>query len=225
MKKLCCCLLSLSLLLFCGCDYTEYEEPPVSSKEDTVPKVVALAAADFDGWGEATLRVFEDDANLSVVFYDKSGDIVELERLATDHAGWLAVFLYNDGEGDYILTYNPSCYQGLCHYEYTLYTITESGLKETKKTNFVNFDINGKEPLPVDSLVSFYEEINALLKKSTLLISTLDATVKTEGEYREEYDWLYSDGFGTENLYDADDTLKEKLTKYDAYMTEYYHGS
>lgn len=69
--------------------------------------------------------------------------------------------------------------------------------------------------MDVDAIVSFVDEVNALLEQSDLIVSTLDGNKKIGSEttpvhLKETLSWLDDQGVP----YSDGDTLREKLTKY-----------
>ena len=94
--------------------------------------------------------------------------------------GWDSYFLYCDGDTSAILRYNPAMFQGFCNYDYELFSIGADGQRLLTQRS-VEFDVNpdSDDPWPPDAQV-FADEVNALLEKSTLLISTLDGELHLE---------------------------------------------
>ncbi|MFW5648717.1 MAG: M56 family metallopeptidase, partial [Candidatus Alkaliphilus sp. MAG34] len=114
-------------------------------------------------------RMNEGLATLSVG--DVRGNELWSEQLSTSHAGWGQLFLCELDGRQYLLRYNPAMFQGNTAYVYTLFTLKD-GKEKVFKTNSVEFDINGTKELDVPQMLSFANEINSLLTKSTLLISS-----------------------------------------------------
>lgn len=137
------------------------------------------------------------------------------EDAGLPHAGWNSLFLTEyDGES-YLLRYNPGMWQGSCVYTYTLFTI-EGGKEKDFLTKTLSFDVNGTKPFDVPAMLTFADEVNALLQKSTLLLSS-EGGLYTFGpapadSFYERYSWLDGDP----SLYTADDDLKTRLEKYSA---------
>lgn len=155
--------------------------------------------------GFVVLRVLEDDGN-------------ELwnEQFSTSHAGWGMLFLYEQ-DGKYcLLRYNPGMYQGYCTYVYTLFT-PEDGRENVIRTNTLEFDVNGTKKLDVPEMIAFADEVNALLGKSTLLISSDGGSYafgpSSPEPFFERYSWL--DDYP--ELYEDGDSLGERLEKYSEY--------
>jgi len=102
---------------------------------------------------------------------DGQGRELWSEQLSTSHAGWGQLFLCGLDGRQYLLRYNPAMFQGNATYVYTLFTLKD-GKEKVFKTNSIEFDINGTKELDVPQMLSFADEINSLLTKSTLLISS-----------------------------------------------------
>ncbi len=131
-----------------------------------------------------TLRVFDD------------GGEIWSEQLATSHAGWDSLFLYElDGEYS-LLRYNPGMWQGYCIYGYVLFT-PEGGYEKVLRSNTIEFDINGTKELDAPGMAAFAQEVNALLSRSVLLASSEGGNYSfgpsAADPFFERYSWL--DGF------------------------------
>jgi hypothetical protein len=150
--------------------------------------------------------------------YNDRGYEIWSESAYLAHAGWNSLFLCELDGKPYLLRYNPAMFQGYCDYTYTLFTL-EGGAEKVYQTNTLEFDINGTKALDAPAMVAFADEVNALLEKSTLLLSSKDGTF-TPGPvssrpfpFLETYSWL-GDSPG---LYAAGDDLAVRLQKYSDY--------
>ncbi len=156
---------------------------------------------DFD----VTLRVLND-----------SGNEIWSEAANTAHAGWNSLFLCKLDGMYYLLRYHPTIYQGVCSYVYTLFTLEDGGMNIVQ-TNKLDFDINGTEELDTPQMLAFAEEVNALLGKSTLLMSTQDGNYafgpSSAEAFFERYSWLDD----MPKLYSDSDDLEARLIKYSDY--------
>ncbi|NLT15794.1 MAG: hypothetical protein GXY05_15825, partial [Clostridiales bacterium] len=163
------------------------------------PQHLAVAQADLDGDGadeSITVTKTADDLYVLSVL-EANGSELWSEEMSTAHTGWDSLFLCTLDGKDYLLRYNPTMFQGECSYRYTLFTL-ENGRENAKRTGTVEFDVNGTNLLDTDEMNSFADEVNALLKKSILLL-------KTEGgmplvgpssaeDYLEDYAVLFASG-------------------------------
>ncbi|MEA4896451.1 MAG: M56 family metallopeptidase [Oscillospiraceae bacterium] len=154
-----------------------------------------------------TLRIY-DDCGYEIWSGDANGS----------HAGWNSLFLCTLDGDPYLLRYNPEMYEGYCTYTYTLFTL-ESGVETVHQTNTLEFDINGTKALDTSGMVAFADEINSLLEKSTLLVSSKDGTFAlgpaSSTPFLETYSWLNS--FPELDLYAKGDDLATRLQKYSDY--------
>jgi hypothetical protein len=107
-------------------------------------------------------------------------------------------------------------WQGYCSYTYTLFTL-EGGVEHVVRSNTIDFDINGVNKLDTPNMIAFAEEVNALLGKSTLLLSSEGGEYSfgpsSADRFFERYSWLD----GTQELYADGDDLKTRLVKYSDY--------
>lgn len=141
---------------------------------DKVPVTFGSADLDRDGKAES----FEVSESASGVYLLKvlceDGSVLWSEEAATAHAGWNGLYLYRGEDGFYILRYNPTMYQGEADYHYELFTL-DGGKVQTVASRFVSFSVN-PDNLPTAKkraeMDSFAAEVNALLEKSTVLLST-----------------------------------------------------
>jgi len=141
-----------------------------------------LTAIDFDGDGTEEEIFFEEVAPGQIyrIYVEGNGSERWSAELGLAHVGWDSYFLYRDGDTSAILRYNPAMFQGFCNYDYELFSIGADGQRLLTQRS-VEFDVNpdSDDPWPSDAQV-FADEVNALLEKSTLLISTLDGELHLE---------------------------------------------
>jgi len=141
-----------------------------------------LAATDFDGDGTEDEIFFTEvePGQIYRIYAESNGSERWSAELGLAHVGWDSYFLYRNGDTSAILRYNPAMFQGFCDYDYELFTIGADG-RNLLMQRSVEFDANpdSDDPWPPDAQV-FADEVNALLEKSTLLISTLDGELHLE---------------------------------------------
>lgn len=141
-----------------------------------------LTAIDFDGDGTEEEIFFEEVAPGQIyrIYVEGNGSERWSAELGLAHVGWDSYFLYRDGDTSAILRYNPAMFQGFYNYDYELFSIGADGQRLLTQRS-VEFDVNpdSDDPWPPDAQV-FADEVNALLEKSTLLISTLDGELHLE---------------------------------------------
>lgn len=187
------------------------DEEPIASADvnkDGRDDAFYLDKTQMDSGRCVTLRIYND-----------RGYEIWNEDANQSHAGWNSLFLCTlDGES-YLLRYRPEMYQGYCTYTYTLFTL-EGGAETVYQTNTLEFDINGTKALDTSGMVAFADEVNALLEKSILLLSSEGGTFSfgpaSSGPFLERYAWL-DDNPG---LYDEDDGLETRLAKYSAWAVD-----
>ena len=157
-----------------------------------------------------------DEQLVSLRIFDALGAELWNQELSTSHAGWSQLFLCELDDRQYLLRYNPAMYQGYCSYVYTLFTL-ENGSEKTFSTNTLEFDINGTQDLEAAGMIAFADEVNALLDRSTLLISSDGGNFyfgpASAEPFFERFSWL--DDYP--QLYENGDTLETKLNKYSEY--------
>lgn len=144
---------------------------------------------------------------------NEHGEQIFSEDAFSAHVGWTSLFLCEQGGKEYLLRYNPAMFQGYCDYTYTLFTL-EGGREKVYQTNTLEFDVNGTKPLDVSRMLAFADEINDLLKKSTLLLSSKGG-VFTLGPapaapFFETYSWLNNNP----GIFAEGDDLAVRLQKF-----------
>lgn len=163
------------------------------------PQHLTVAQGDLDGDGadeSVTVTKKADDLYVLGVLKENCDELWS-EEMSTAHAGWDSLFLCTLDGKNYLLRYNPSMFQSECSYNYTLFTL-ENGSENVKRTGTVEFDVNGTNLLDVDEMSSFADEVNALLEKSILLLSTQGGIVSIgptgASDFLEDYGVLIASG-------------------------------
>ena len=146
--------------------------------------------------------------------YGGSGKEIWNKDVLTAHPGWNSIFLYEEAGKCYLLRYTPAMEQGGGTYSYSLFTLNDNGSEHIVRSNQIEFNIYEPNRLDTDKMVSFAEEINTLLGKSTLLLSSEGGEYSfgpsSAGRLFEKYSWLDS----RPELYANGDDLKTRLIKY-----------
>lgn len=193
-----------------GVDVTEWEGVRYRVVREELPAcwhelwdgqgVTALTAADLDRDGEEeTIGVVQVDPQLwQLVVTKADGTELFREGAATSHSGWKSFFLCRDSQkGDCLLRYTPTTYTGLSHYTYTLFTL-EGGEETVAAQGSLDFE-SDRVREQTEELMAFADEVNSLLRHSSLLLSTLEGELRIGpagwGEYLEHLDSL--EGFLT----------------------------
>ncbi len=134
-----------------------------------------LTSADLDRDGaEERIQAVQVEPRLwQLVVTKADGTELFQEYAATAHPGWNSLYLYH-GEpyGDCLLRYTPTIYTGGAHYAYTLFTL-EGGTEHVVAQGSLDFETS-QVPEMREQLIAFADEVNTLLRRSALLLSTLD---------------------------------------------------
>jgi hypothetical protein len=151
---------------------------------------------------------------VTLLVKDSSGNDIWSETLSSSHVGWDQIFLTELDGKQYLLRYNPGMFQGICQYTYTVFSPEKGGKENVIQSNTLEFDVNGSKELDAAKMVAFADEVNSVLKKSTLLISS-DGGAWSFGPvsaepFFERYSWLDDNP----ELYEAGDNLGTRLNKY-----------
>lgn len=179
---------------------------------------VLIAEADLSGNGIKEY-IYLDKSQINSTFdvtlrvLDSTGNEIWKESGNKAHAGWKSLFLCRIDEKEYLLRYTPYMGQGYGTYKYSLFTL-EGGVEKVYETNTLEFDLNGAEELNVRQMIAFADEVNSLLGKSTMLMSTDGGTYSfgpaSAAPFYEKYSWL---GEFSE-LFSKGDDLSKRLQKF-----------
>ncbi len=188
---------------------------PIAMNLEKEQKLLSNADLDRDGKTDAIYldqsQIKEGLVTLRVL--NEDGTELWSEQLSTSHAGWDSLYLCKLDGKEYLLRYDPAMFQGNCTYTYAIFTL-ESGKEKVFRTNKLEFDINGTKALDAPEMVAFAEEVNALLGKSTLLISVNGGTYSfgpsSAEPFYERYSWLGD----YPKHYASGDSLETRLEKY-----------
>lgn len=202
------------VVFYYGADELVYE----IKRLDEPWELLGNADVDRDGLKESIYldQSQRDNGFVTLRIYDSSGNDIWSEQASTSHAGWTSLFLSEQGGKYYLLRYLPGMWQGYCTYTYTLFTL-EGGAEHVVRSNTIEFDVNGVNKLDAPDMIAFVEEVNALLGKSTLLLSSEGGDYSfgpsSADRFFERYSWLDE----TPELYADGDDLKTRLVKYSDY--------
>lgn len=187
-------------------------------------KTLKQLSEDFNGDGktenvEIVQMDTEDSLPVFILKATGAGEKTIDLSLSCYHPQWNSFSLCTV-DGKYcILQYCPYTNQGISNYTFVLYAYSETEGFYAADGMSVSFDRNGKDPLPVDSMVSFAEKLNNYLEGSRILISTLEGKLLTEGKIPEEvYSWA------DEYVSDTGLTLREKLSLCGEILYDRYHN-
>lgn len=158
---------------------TVFDQQAELSREEDAPSDTYLTSADLDRDGEnETISVVQENPQIWQLVVTKS-DGTELfrEDAGTPHVGWNSLYLCRDDQnGDCLLRYHPYTSTGFASYAYTLFTL-EGGAQTVIQEGSLDFEIR-QVPERVEELMTFADEVNALLRHSSLLLSTQDGEVR-----------------------------------------------
>jgi Antirepressor regulating drug resistance, predicted signal transduction N-terminal membrane component len=202
---------------------------------DANKKDITVASADInhDGIDEKIsidLSVYDIAQPAYIKIYNRNHKVIFKEMLFSANVAQNSFYLYTKKDKTYLLTYIPYCEQGGCSYKYDLFYLDKNNKKVNVASKNIFFDIynvEDKKHYNIASLINFYNDINSYLNKSMLLISTIDgkleySTDKEKLSKTEEYSFLYS--YGSVLVYDQDDSIKEKLEKYQEFVINMKKG-
>ncbi len=185
--------------------------------------LVQIAQADVNQDGQDEYIYLDqsqmETANeVTLLVKDAGGNQIWSAGLNLSHAGWDQLFLTRLEGKHYLLRYNPAMFQGYCTYTFALFLPERGSQEQVIRTGTLEFDINGTAELDPGKMIDFAHEINALLKESTLLISSDGGSwsfgPSSAEPFFEGYSWLND----SPELYKKGDSLETKLEKYSQYI-------
>lgn len=180
--------------------------------------------ADLDRNGiPETIQVTEIDGGMGKrLEVWENGKLLFAEEGFSAHAGYNALFLCNDGEGEYLLRYHPTMYQGYGTYNYQLFTL-ENGVETVAMEDEVEFDVNFHpmmhQSFDPEAIAAFMDDVNGLLSHSVQLLNTdqdLLDTFQWNGLLYDDLWWL--DTWEPVFARDEGKTLRENLRDFQAAM-------
>lgn len=135
------------------------------------------------------------------------------------HPGYNSIFACRLEDGDYLLQYHPTMYQGYATYAYELFSLAKSGNPVTKQENSVSFDVNWGTPMhesfDAEAIADFMDELNGLLAQSKLLVTTDTALEGMDPDHPQDNLWWLQDETQCGGYrYDESLSLRENLLAY-----------
>ncbi len=154
---------------------------PFSGKDKLgYSEATEIFSGDFDHDGEDEIIVAAPDPIHTTLWHlymeEQDGTVIWLEQdFATAHAGWKCILAYEDADGlDYLIRYDPAMFQGIANYRCEQFYIKDGKEVLQNKWN-AEFEI----PTAMTSeMEEFAAEMESLLSRSYLLLSTLDGELK-----------------------------------------------
>lgn len=200
-----------------------------------VPQPNILTSADLDRDGEDEEIWLEEQPGdyYELVVKEQDGTELFREGAGTAHVVWNSLYLYSDSQGQVsLLRYNPYASTGFASYSYTLFTL-EGGTQTVIQEGNLDFEVRQASER-AEELIAFADEINTLLRRSSLLLSTQDGEVTIgpadRGEYLEHLsgvgDFLTEEELETyRSAFQPELTEGEQITGVNpvsAFFTSYY---
>ena len=134
---------------------------------------------DYDGSEESIYVRSESDEVYTLQVIDTNGRLLWEAEAGLVHPGRTTYMLYSDGDSRGILQYTPYANQGIAGYNYRVSFLDGSETPEylqgkltfpLDSNNLASSDID----VTAEEIISFLEDINYLLERSAILLSTED---------------------------------------------------
>lgn len=166
-----------------------------------------LASADLDWDGEREHIEMEGAGSVyQLVVTKEDGRELFREEMGLAHVGWDSLYLYTAPSGgvQYLLRYTPTLSNGTASYQYTLFSL-EGGEPTVCDSGGIDFQVSEVEEI-APKLMAFADDVNRLLRSSSLLLSTQDGKLlvgpEEPGEHLEALE-----GLGLEDALTTADVL------------------
>ena len=175
-------LLIVMMNLILGC-----ENKDISKKED-LSKNSALEDLNKDGIYTWYIDLTHDGKNEKIVvntsplynmpeegektvsiYSGETDDLIWSELIGEAHTINGSLRIYNDGEKDYLLKWNPYMSQGNATYQYKIFNLSEEGEEILLASNTFYYSMNDMKDVDVIALREFGKEINVYLEKAFVL--------------------------------------------------------
>ncbi len=131
---------------------------------------VIVACSDLNRNGvteNIVVRTIQPDS-LYELAVEERGEKLWSAQAATAHQGWVTFMLYSDADGDYLVEYLPTMYQGIANYTCTVSSL-EGGAPSVKQAWSVEYELPTEETA---EMAQFAREVGLLLRNCTVLLST-----------------------------------------------------
>lgn len=155
---------------------TEGDSDALSQQDGMSGDEILLLQADLNCDGVNERAYYENIGGGDYRLYILGDEELYRAELSTAHVGWDSYFVYVDGDTKAILHYSPYEGQGFYSCTYELFDFS-GGTRRVIAENHIEIDTNenGAGTWSGDA-EAFADEVNALLDRSVLLISTLNGT-------------------------------------------------
>lgn len=114
------------------------------------------------------------DTDTVEIFSGKTKEKIWGKKVSPIHMEQDGLYVYNDGEKDYIVEMCLYMNQGNAVYKYSVWNLTEDGKTEEKDNGEVSFSVNDsdKKSEDADNIRKFEQNVNKYLEKAYVLVDT-----------------------------------------------------
>ncbi len=145
--------------------FSFYADVTNDGVEDEI-KVNAYVAKDINSANEYW------DTDTVEIFSGKTKEKIGGKKVSPVHMEQDGLYVYNDGENDYIVEMCLYMNQGNAVYKYSVWNLTEDGKTEEKDNGEVSFSVNDsdKKSEDADNIRKFEQNVNKYLEKAYVLV-------------------------------------------------------
>lgn len=110
------------------------------------------------------------------VYSGSTGDLIWTGHADTVHPGWNGIYIYSDGDNEYLLNWKPTIYQDSADFFFHVFSLTEEGDVQELTTETIQFNILGGDECDTDAISSYIDKVNSYLENSYVLVDTENGT-------------------------------------------------
>lgn len=110
------------------------------------------------------------------VYSGSTGDLIWTGHADTVHVGWNGIYIYNDGNNEYLLIWKPTIYQGRADFLFDVFSLTEGGEIQELTKETLQFDMNHPNEYDINTISSYVDKVNSYLENSYVLVDTDNST-------------------------------------------------
>lgn len=126
------------------------------------------------------------------VYSGSTGSLIWTDYADIVHPTWNGIYIYNDGENEYLLNWKPVIYHDIADFYFHVFSLTDEGEMTENTMETINFNMLRPKECDTDEISTYINKVNDFLKNSYVLIDTDNGTPV----YSKENDKI-------DNLYDA----------------------
>lgn len=110
------------------------------------------------------------------VYSGKTGTLIWTGHADTVHVGWNGIYVYKNGNHQYLLLWKPMIYQDAANFSFEVFSLTEKGTVQKLSKKTIDFDMMRPSECDTNAISNYIQKVNNYLKKSYVLVDTDNGT-------------------------------------------------